>query len=116
VSENADQRDPLVETLSTSPIGSPESRAAARFLLRDRRHPVLVVQLVRCKRDPQTGLNRPDRNFNKARIQGTDKTFTRNKGESLDGFEERVIAQLPVSGSAPTAIFEINDRDEPPAV
>jgi len=93
----------LLDTLSRSPIGSLESRAAARALLQRRLY--LVNQLVSPHRVSEGHMLESDPDFWVAKLQdGT--VLRRGETETLREFEKRVSDALPAIGVVTASFYE----------
>jgi hypothetical protein len=106
MTEKATKADALLVTLSSSPIGSPESRAAARaYLFADDRPP--DIDLIWDSKE-EVLAGRDDSN----RAKWGEKEFVRSTGESLEDFKKRVHDRLPVGGFPKVTEFWSEPGDE----
>lgn len=103
----------LPDTLLSRPVGSPESRAAARALLDSTNHPpsIEVFFMRPGKRDENDRLISPPVECDSRRASiglNGGKNIERAEGESLAGFKTRVSDELPATGGG-LAIFWNDD-------
>ncbi|HTC63920.1 MAG TPA: hypothetical protein VK709_13835 [Candidatus Saccharimonadales bacterium] len=101
MAENVGKDDSLIESILTSEIGSPESRAAARRLVEQpTKPPNLVVIFVNPQPRNDLGelLGPVEFNSQSATIEGSDKKLIRMEGETQEHFEQRVTDELSVIG------------------
>ena len=101
MTENNRETGNWSETLSRLPIGSPESRAAARALLRDPdRLPIIFVQFVSPNCDSAGGIiGIPICKSVRATVQVPgvpNRDYTREPEETLEAFKARMVRELPV--------------------
>jgi hypothetical protein len=68
---------------------------------------MLITQLVGARRDSDGHLLRPNLDFTKAEVCG--RVFERGETETLEAFEARVLAQVPISDFAGVATFKSDD-------
>ena len=84
--ENKDEDDSPLDTVSSSPIGSPQSRAAARAAAGASGAPIFVTQYITGTRDEEDGVLSNPRCLSKtAEVNG--KTLNRAETETDDDFD-----------------------------
>lgn len=89
--ENKDEDDSPLDTVSSSPIGSPQSRAAARAAAGASGAPIFVTRYITGTRDEEDGVLSNPRCLSKtADVNG--KTLNRAETESDDDFRQRCFA------------------------
>lgn len=107
MTENSENGQSLPDTLSGSPLGSPESRAAARLLVNDpSRPPSLLVLFV--EPPPRDDKGRPLGPPVRCAVHHADvngKRLVRGKTESLEHFEARVVGELPAGRPGLAVLF-----------
>jgi hypothetical protein len=84
----------ITDTLSSSPLGSPESRAAARRMLSALDFPVLIRQFVCAVRDEHDEIIAVICDSKTAEVNGAE--FCRSANESNEAFQNRCVAAVPV--------------------
>lgn len=89
--ENKDENENPLDTVSSSPIGSPQSRAAARAATGADGAPIIITEYVTGTRDEEDGvLNNPRCLSKTADVNG--KPFNREETETDDDFRNRCFA------------------------
>jgi hypothetical protein len=110
MTEKTKNRGALPDMLLSRPIGSPESRAAARSLLSDAAKPPYfeVVFVKPGRRDEHNCLIEPPVECDSRRASiglNGGKTIERAEGESLADFKARVSEDLPAMGGGLTIFW-----------
>jgi hypothetical protein len=90
MNENTDEPISPLDTVSTSPIGSPASRAAARAAAGASGAPIVITEYVTGTRGDDDVLRNPRCLSKTADVNG--KRFDRSEGESDEDFRERCFA------------------------
>jgi hypothetical protein len=99
MNENKDQSEGPLDALSRMPIGSPQSRAAARAAVESSDgSPDIYAQFV-------SYASVKSGHYEFRRATWNDREWTRDEGESREAFEQRVEDSLQVSSVIPKGIF-----------
>lgn len=90
--ENKDEGDSPLDTVSSEPIGSPQSRAAARAACGADGAPIFIGEYVKTTARDETGCPTAGAVCESKTATVNGKLFTRADGESEEDFRERCFA------------------------